>query len=79
MLIYGEEADDKAIVKMPRYRADSQFNSKTGSFCPHAEMRLSRKAVCFFAGCCVIAQSFPHQPADNIGCLLPHITYPPPL
>ena len=37
-------------------------------------MRLRRKAVCFFAGCCVIAQSFPHQPADNIGCLLPHIT-----
>jgi len=31
MLIYGEEADDKAMVKMPRYRADSQFHSKTGS------------------------------------------------
>ena len=38
MLIYGEEAEDKDMVKMPRYRADSQFNSKTGSF-----RRLSRR------------------------------------
>lgn len=32
MLIYGEEAEDKDIVKMPHYRTDSQFHSKTGSF-----------------------------------------------
>ena len=24
MLIYGEEAEDKAMVKMPRYRADNR-------------------------------------------------------
>ena len=35
---------------------------------------LSPESCLFFAGGCVIAQSFPHQPADNIGYLLPHIT-----
>lgn len=58
MLIYGEEADDKAIVKMPRYRADSQFNSKTGSFCSHAEMRLRRRAVRFLQEAALLPNHF---------------------
>ena len=58
MLIYGEEADDKAIVKMPRYRADSQFNRKQVAFALTQKCDLVGKLSVFLQAAALLPNHF---------------------